>query len=149
VRWYLCGLIGGVTLSIATVAKAVGAVVAGPGLGGVSPADAAGFAAAIFGMGFVCGVVAWAARGLSRRFGPAGDAAVGLVVMVVFFACCMVLFDPAMLMDRFVPQGLLMFGLAAVLGPIGGVLVGCDLRRDAAGVVPAPPDPDDPAVRDR
>jgi hypothetical protein len=146
-RWWQFGLIGGATLSIATAAKAVGAVVIGPGLAGVRLADAAGFAAAIFGVGFVCGAVAWAARGLSRQFGPAGDGAVGLVVMVIFFACCMLAFDPPMLADKFVPHGLLMMGLAAVLGPIGGVMVGRDLRRDfAAGGGPAAPAADDPAV---
>ena len=148
-RWWHWGLIGGTTLSLATSAKAVGATVVGRDIAGMRLVDAVGFAAAIFGMGFVCGSVAWAARGLSRRFGRAGDAAVGLAVMVVFFVCCMLLFDAALLGSKFTNGGLPMLGLAALLGPFGGVLVGRDLRRGVGNPrTIRPRDPHDTPFRD-
>lgn len=77
--WWHYGLIGGVTLLFATLVKAVGVVIGG-GVARVDWTEAVGFLAAIFGMGFVCGVVVWAGRGLSRRFGLIGDAVLGMIV---------------------------------------------------------------------
>ena len=90
--------------------------------------QAFGFAVAIFAMGFLCGVVVWAGRWISRRFGLFGDAIVGMVVMLVFFTACMLLFDP----DRLGPRGLPMYVFGALLGLIGGVWVGRDLRKEWA-----------------
>jgi hypothetical protein len=103
------------------------------GAGGAAEwGEAAGFAAAIFGMGFLCGVIVWAGRGLYRRFGMAGDALVGLAVMVCFFVSCMLLFEPEMLGAKFSSGGAPMLGLAVVIGLIGGAWVGRDLRKEWA-----------------
>ena len=126
-RWWQFGLLGGFVLSIATAIKVVRAVVGGAA-GEAGWGEAVGFAAAIFGMGFLCGVVVWAGRGLSRRFGPAGAAGVGLVVMVVFFVSCMLLFEPALLGSKFTNGGLPMLGLAVPLGLFAGWYIGREFR---------------------
>ena len=56
--------------------------------------EAIGFFALMFAMGFLCGVVAWAGRGLYDRIGMAGDSIVGVAVAVVFFLACMIAFAP-------------------------------------------------------
>ena len=94
--------------------------------------EAAGFAAAVFAMGFVCGIVVWAGRGLYRRFGMVGDAVVGVAVMVVFFVCCMLLFEPELLGTKFSSGGVPMLGLAVVIGLICGPWFGRDLRKEFA-----------------
>jgi len=126
-RWWQFGLIGGVGLLLATTIKAVGVVVWGAAEA-VDRGEAAGVAAFIFGSGFICGVVAWAGLGLSRRFGPAGDAVVGLVVMVVYFVSCMLWFEPEMLGSKFVQGGLPMLGLAVPFGLFLGWYIGRDFR---------------------
>ncbi|MFI5460005.1 MAG: hypothetical protein ACHRXM_31685 [Isosphaerales bacterium] len=128
-RWWQFGLFGGVVLSLATVVKLIRAVVRGAA-GEAVWGEAAGFAAAIFAMGFACGVVVWAGRGLYQRLGMAGDAIVGLAVMVVFFVSCMLLFEPAMLGAKFSSGGAPMLGLAVILGLIGGAWIGRDVRRE-------------------
>ena len=131
IRWWHCGLLGGVVLSLATFIKVIGAVVTGA-MVEAGWTEAAGFVATIFGMGFLCGVVAWAGRGLSRRFGMVGDAMVGMGVMLIFFASCMLLFSPEMLGKKLSVGGLPMFGLGAILGLVGGAWTGRDLRRALA-----------------
>ncbi|HTU17847.1 MAG TPA: hypothetical protein VMG10_07255 [Gemmataceae bacterium] len=128
-RWWQYGLLGGFVLSLTTLVKVLRAVVRGA-VGEAKWTEAVGFAVAIFGMGFVCGLVAWAGRGLSRRFGLVGDAFVGMVVMVVFFVACMLLFSPELLGAKWSVGGLPMLGLGAVVGLIGGVMVGQELRKD-------------------
>jgi hypothetical protein len=131
-RWWQFGLFGGVVLSVATLIKVARALVRGlSGEGGL--VEAVGFAAAIFAMGFVCGVVVWAGRGLYERIGMAGDAIVGLVVMVVFFLSCMLLFDPALLGPKLSSGGVPMLGLAVVLGLFGGAWIGRDVRKEFTG----------------
>jgi hypothetical protein len=143
VSCWQCGLLGGFVLSFATLIKFIRAVVGGAA-GGVGWGEAAGFAAMIFAMGFVCGLVAWAGLGLSRRFGAAGDALVGVAVMVVFFLGCMLVFEPEMLGPRFASGGLPMFGLAVVAGLILGVWIGHDLRKEIAGSAKDRPEGDCP-----
>ena len=126
-RWWQFGFLGGIILSLATAIKVVRAVVRGAD-DKADWGEAAGFAAAIFGMGFVCGIVVWAGRGLSRRFGPAGDAVVGLGVMEVFFVCCMLLFEPELLGSKFGQGGLPMLGLGVPLGLFAGWYIGRDFR---------------------
>ena len=75
-RWWQFGWFGGAVLSLATVVKAIGAVVLGK-TGDFEWIEAAGFAAAIFGMGFVCGVTVWLGKGMYQRLGMVGDAIVG------------------------------------------------------------------------
>ena len=133
-RWWQFGLVGGVVLSIATAIKLVRAVVHGA-VGDIEWSEAAGFAAVIFGMGFLCGVIVWAGKGLYRRIGWVGDAIVGMVVMVVFFLSCMLLFEPELLGAKFFVGGLPMLGLAVPLGFIGGAWTGRDIRKKAS---PAP-----------
>jgi hypothetical protein len=129
-RWWQYGLVGGTILSLATLIKVVRAVARGAA-GEAEWGEAAGFAAAIFGMGFLCGVVVWAGRGLYRRLGMAGDAIVGLTVMVVFFISCMLLFDPELLTEN-LSGGLLMLAFGAVLGLVGGAWIGRDVRKQWA-----------------
>lgn len=126
-RWWQFGLIGGVGLSWATAIKFVRALRGGddPGDWGTLP----GFAAMIFGIGFLCGVVAWAGRGLYDRIGAAGDALVGLAVMVAFFFAIMLVTEPELLGEKFATGGAPMLVLAALLGPFAGVLIGRDLRK--------------------
>jgi hypothetical protein len=130
-RWWQFGLLGSFVLSYATLIKFIRAV-----RGGDSPdadrGELPGFAAALFGMGFLCGVIVWAGRGLYQKVGVIGDAVVGLVVMVVFFISCMSVFDPKMLGENFATGGAPMLGFAAVLGPFAGVWIGRDLRKDSA-----------------
>lgn len=130
-RWWQFGLIGGFALSYATAIKLFRAI-----RGGTDPdvdwGELPGFAATLFGMGFLCGVIVWAGRGLYRRIGLAGDAIVGLVVMVVFFISCAVVFEPSWLGDKFSTGGAPMFGFAAVLGLILGPWIGRDLRKEAS-----------------
>jgi hypothetical protein len=131
VRWWQFGLFGAAVLSIATAGKLARAIVGGAGV----PDDwreFAGFAAAVFGIGFLCGVVVWAGRWLHRWLGTAGDALVGVAVMLCFFVSCMALFDPEALGAKFRPQGALMLGLAVVIGLIGGPWLGRDLRKESA-----------------
>jgi hypothetical protein len=128
-RWWVFGLVGGFALSVATAVKVVRAVVSGAA-DDADWGEAGGFAAAVFGMGFLCGVIVWAGRGLYRRIGWVGDALVGLVVMVVFFLCCMLLFEPELLGSKFYVGGLPMLALAVVLGPMAGVWTGRDIRKE-------------------
>lgn len=128
-RWWEFGLIGGVTLSVATLIKVIrrlfhGAVVEGEWT------EAVGFAAAVFGMGFVCGLIVWLGQGLSRRLGWLGDALVGMVVMLVFFTSCLLLFAPELLGAKWEFGGLPLLCLGAVFGLIGGVWMGRDMRKE-------------------
>ncbi len=138
-RWWQFGLFGGGILWCATAVKVVRAIVRGAA-GNTEWGEAANLSAAIFGMGFLCGVIVWAGRGLYRRLGMAGDAIVGLAVMVAFFIACMLLFEPAMLGSKFWSGAVPMLGMAVVLGLIGGAWIGRDIRRELSppgGVSPA------------
>ena len=128
-RWWHAGLAGGLVLTLATAIKFVRSVIRG-GMGEAEWIEAIGFAAAIFGMGFLCGVIVWLGRGLHRRLGMVGDAIVGATVIVVFFLCCMLLFSQEMLGAKW-RSGMAMLGLAVVAGIIGGVMLGRDIRKDA------------------
>jgi hypothetical protein len=130
-RWWHFGLIGGLALSVVTAGNVLKAVLAGAAIREEWP-QIAGFAAAVFGMGFLCGVIVWARRGLYRRLGMAGDTIVGVAVMVCFFLSCMVLFDREALGVKFRSEGAPMLGLAVVIGLIGGAWLGHDLRKDSA-----------------
>src|SRR5690349_3367799 len=114
-RWWQFGLFGGLVLSLATAAKVVHALIRGAA-GNTGSGEALGFAVAIFGMGFLCGVIVWAGRGLHRRIGLAGDAIVGLAVMFAFLICCMLVFQPDMLGPRFSSGGAPMLGVAVLMG---------------------------------
>jgi hypothetical protein len=140
VSWWQFGLLGGVVLSLATLVKLVRAVIAGAA-GGADWGEAPRFAVLIFAMGFVSGLVAWAGQGLSRRFGPAGDALVGMAVMVVFFLCCMLVFAPELLGPKLATGGVPMIGLAVVVGLVLGAWVGHDLRKEIAAGGRAEDDP--------
>jgi hypothetical protein len=124
-RWWECGLIGGIVLSGATVANAIKAAFGW--LDSPVPwGDAIEVAVAVFFMGFLCGVIAWSGKGLHRRLGAIGDALVGVAVMVAFFVCCMLLFAPELLGAKLHDGGLLMLGIATLIGAIGGVWFGHD-----------------------
>jgi hypothetical protein len=70
-RWWQYGLFGGVVLSLATIVKVIRAVIGG-GARDVGWTQAISFAVAIFVIGFMCGVVVWGGRSISRRFGVFG-----------------------------------------------------------------------------
>jgi hypothetical protein len=141
VTWWQCGLIGGFVLSIASLNKLIRAVARGAA-GGADWGEAVGFVAMMFAIGFTCGVVNWLGLGLSRRFGTTGDAMVGVAVMVAFFLGCMLVFDPDMFGPKFASGGVPMLALAMVVGPLLGVWIGRDLRKEFATPAPrdGPPD---------
>ncbi len=58
-RWWQFGLFGGIGLLLSTAIKFASAVILGA-TGEAEWGEAAGFAAAILGSGFICGVVVWA-----------------------------------------------------------------------------------------
>ena len=128
-RWWQFGLIGGVVLSLATAGKFVRALVTG-GADDIDWSEAGGFAIAIFAMGSICGLVVWMGRGLHRRIGIVGDAIVGVTVMLLFFLSCMLLFDPAMLGEKFLDGGAFMLGFAFVIGLIAGPWIAHDVRKE-------------------
>src|SRR5688500_6819119 len=99
-RWWQFGLIGGIVLSLATAGKFIRAIVTGRAHD-IDWGEAGGFAVAIFVMGSICGLVVWMGRGLHRRIGMLGDAIVGVLVMLLFFVSCMLLFAPEMLGEQF------------------------------------------------
>lgn len=127
-RWWQFGLVGGIVLSLATLIKVIRAIVRGVA-DETALTEFGNFAAAFFVMGFVCGVVVWAGRGLSRRLGAIGDAVVGLVVMQVFFVSCMLLFEPAMLGQKFEHGGRPMLLFAVPLGLFAEWHIGQAIRR--------------------
>ena len=81
------GLIGGAVLSVATVRKAIGTLpfVRSADAEDAGWADVLLFGLGVFAMGSVCGLLVWAGRGLYHRIGWAGDAVVGVGVMLLFF----------------------------------------------------------------
>jgi hypothetical protein len=121
-------LIGGLSLSAVTLLKLIVAFIAGA-VPKESQPELPRFAATIFGMGFLCGTVGWGGLGLSRRFGLVGDAVLGMVTMLVFFACCMLLFSPNLLTEKWSSGGSYMLAFGAVAGVVLGVWTGRDLRR--------------------
>lgn len=130
-RWWQYGLFGAIVLSLATAIKVIPTVVLAVVLGIAGEGDwgeVAGFAAAIFGIGFLCGLIVWAGKGLYHKIGWTGDAIVGVAVMVAFFVSCMLLFEPEMLGAEFANGGAPMLGLAVVSGFICGPWFGRDLR---------------------
>lgn len=128
-RWWKIGLLGSAALSLFPAMRLAWALVAG-GMGRAEWRQAPAFFAAIFGIGFLCGVVAWALKGLSRRFGMAGDALVGAAVMATLCLSCMFLPVPDMLASQFVSEPALMLTVMVVAGMIGGVWIGRDLRKE-------------------
>jgi hypothetical protein len=129
--WWQFGLYGGIGLSFIGAIRLIRAVISGIA-GQASWAEAIGFVALMFGMGFMCGVMVWAGRGLYHTLGMLGDAIVGLVVLVCFCLSCMLVFSPEMLGAMFSSAGIPMLVLAAVLGLIGGAWTGHDLRKEMA-----------------
>ena len=131
VRWWQFGLVGGLTLSVATIVKLVRAFTRGAADQAAESglAQALGFFFLMFAMGFICGVVAWAGRGLYDRIGMAGDAIVGVAVTLVFFLACMIAFAPDLLGPKFGSGGVPMLGLAVVVGAICGPWFARDLRK--------------------
>ena len=133
ISWWRSSVLGGVVLSLVTLIGLPLKLVRllfpttlpnpfpGPSL--------LGFPVFIFGLGFVCGSVVWALQGLPRRLGPLGDAITGWLVMIVFFVCCMLVFDRPMLLGK-APGREPMLLLGSVVGLVLGVWVGSDLRRE-------------------
>jgi hypothetical protein len=134
ISWWQVSVLGGLTLSLVTLVGVPIKLVQywrRHGDAHVSWTELVLFPLLIFGMGFLCGTVVWALQGLPRRLGPLGDAITGLVVMVVFFLCCMLIFDPAMLQGRSPGRGFMLM-LGSVVGLVLGAWVGRDLRRELA-----------------
>jgi hypothetical protein len=131
-RWWQYGLFGAMVLSLATAIKVIPTVVVCGVAGEGDWGEVAGFAAAIFGIGFLCRLIVWAGKGQYQKIGWAGDTIVGVAVMVAFFVCCMLLFEPEMLGVNFANGGAPMLGLAVVIGFISGPWFGRDIRRQWA-----------------
>jgi hypothetical protein len=127
-RWWQFGLFGAFVLSLSTFIKAIVLAVAGADVD-FQWSDLPGFAAIVFAIGFLCGVIIWAGQGLYRRLGLIGDSIVGVVLMCSFFLCCMLIFEPAMLGANFANGGAPMLGLAVGLGTIAGPWFGKDIRK--------------------
>ena len=126
-RWWEWGLAGGLVLSVATFVKVVSTI---PRFfkEDVPWSELPAFAASVFGMGFFCGVLVCALLPLSMKLGSLGDAILGILVMMFFFALCMLVFDPGLLFPD-PSRGSLLFGFAIVLGALAGYLTGRDLRK--------------------
>jgi len=138
ISWWQVGLVGGVGLSLATL---IGAPVkvnarlrAHPGEP-IPWGELTALPLLVFAMGFLCGTIVWALRGLSRRFGLLGDALTGMIVMHVFFLTCMFLFAPAMLRGETPGRGGMLL-LGTVVGLILGAWIGHDLRSFVRGTSP-------------
>jgi hypothetical protein len=126
-RWWVCGLLGGLAMLAVTAIKAVAALprlVSEPATG----AELVGLPAAVFGMGFVGGALAGLLRPLSDRFGWPGEVVIGVVVLDVFFLCCMSCYDRPMLLGEAPGRGPMLL-LGAALGAVAGPWVAADLRR--------------------
>ena len=128
--WWQFGLIGGIALSLATLYKFVHAL---PRLFQQPFPWSALVAApvAAFLLGFACGCVVWCLRSISSRFGLAGDAIIGVVVVNVYFLLVAVLVDRNLLrlwVER--ESAAVILGVAAVVGAGGGLLWGLQQRRE-------------------
>ena len=125
-KWWISGLVGALTLSIATVINAFYAI---PKIlsGGGSWNEFFVTVVSVFGMGFLCGLLVWFSLGLSRRYGAIGDIAVGVITLVFFFCLCMLIFDQSLLFPD-PTKGLPMLLLAIPLGALLGFLTGRDMR---------------------
>ena len=82
-------------------------------------------------MGFVCGLVAWAARKSTRHLGAFGDVVVGVLVVCSLLLMCITTFDPEVFSRGWFIL-LRLFGLASAFGAILGFLMGREARREAA-----------------
>lgn len=129
-RWWQFGLIGAVVLSYSTAIKIVRAVLRGNAEGD-DWSELPAFAAMIFGAGFLCGFIVWVGRRLYQYIGLAGDAIVGLAVMLAFFCSVMLVTEPEMLGEKFAMGGGPMLIFAAIIGPIAGAWIGRDLRKQS------------------
>jgi hypothetical protein len=122
------GVVGGATLSLLMLSKLFAALVMGA-LGGTAFGRALASVALVFATGFVCGVIAWAGRRLHRRIGWLGDSIVGIIVALVFFTICLVVFEPDLLDGKLEKIGFPMLGIAVVIGAICGPWFARDLRK--------------------
>ncbi len=133
ITWWHCGLLGAGVLTLATLIGAPLKLLArwwlDEPIGPLTLEAFQDFRLSLFVMGFVSGVAVWAGSGLPRRFGPPGDALLGIIGMTTFFLCCMVIFSPAMLTRPSWNSTGVMLGLAAAAGAWIGWSVGRDLRR--------------------
>jgi hypothetical protein len=111
----------------ATILKIVGAI---PRLlaGEMPWGELVGLLVAVFVMGFVGGSLAALLRPLSDRLGRAGEVVIGVVVVDVFFLCCMACYDRPMLFGEASGRGLMLL-LGTALGAVAGPWFAGDLRR--------------------
>lgn len=131
-RCLLAGVYGGVILSFGMAWKIVEALVAGR-MGKVDWREAWIYEAALFALGFVCGVIIWAGRGLYRRFGMAGDALVGVAVTLALIVSGMFVFAPDMLRaPNLAVAAVPLFASAVIIGVLGGAGLGHEFRKDLA-----------------
>lgn len=125
--WWLCGLIGGLALALATLARMIAGL---PRLlrGDVAWGEVASLPLATFAMGFLCGAVGALLYPWVRNLGLVGDALLGLVVMDVFFLACMALFAPELLTTNR-QGGAAMLAFGSILGLGAGPFFARDWRR--------------------
>ena len=130
--WLKYGLTGGVALSALVVFKLL-RFIASLGTGSVPEMTAleiVQFGGFLFATGFVSGVVYWAIQSFVRGPRWIADALTGLIILEVVFVACSIMFEPTALTTHFAQQGMPMFLLAAVVGPIVGVKIGRDTRKE-------------------
>lgn len=91
----------------------------------------------MFAVGFGLGLIVRASRGLSVRYGAAGDVLVGVIVVNALLLMCLVAFDPEVLHK---PWGVLLplFGIATGLGAASGFFAGREIRKEIAAAPDAP-----------
>ncbi len=129
--WWKWGVIGGLTLSLATVVKLV-RYLAKSGIESVEEVTAlkvVEFGAFLFTAGFACGISLWAIQHLFSGPRWLADAMSGVVVLEVLFLCCAFVFEPTWLTTN-QAQGFPMFVGAAVLGLVLGPWIGRDVRKE-------------------
>jgi hypothetical protein len=128
--WWQYGLFGSLILFLMTgwnFLKAIPDFIQGNAAWGELPL----FAVQIVGIGFVCGLAVWAVQPLWRNYGTLGDVLSGIIVLDVMFVCCMVIFDPDMLLGR-TEGAAFMFLFGSFAGAFGGYIMGKDVRKDTA-----------------
>lgn len=128
IPWWVCGIIGGVTLSVMTVGNIV---VALPWAfrEEVRWWQLAALPFVVGAMGFVSGSLVGLLRGLSRRLDSVGDGIIGAVAGAVYFLCCTAYFDHDGLL-RGDPGSAVLVLTGALIGLLGGIWVGHGIRRD-------------------
>lgn len=115
-------------MAVITLLKSIAAIVGGI-YRGDGMLDALGVSAAAFVAGFVCGVIFWSGKGLSRRLGRVGDALVGAITMLAFFVMILFMSGHATLQHGFRSDEAPMLFVGVFLGAGLGLVNGYDPQK--------------------